>query len=73
MTEELAPRLLGLPFAVDLDERAVERISAAVARGLGTPVTGSPSENERSVAREFLERHPRSRHRRRTVGYLPGR
>jgi dTDP-4-amino-4,6-dideoxygalactose transaminase len=35
VTEELAPRLLGLPFAVDLDERAVERISAAVAHGLG--------------------------------------
>ena len=35
VTEELAPRLLGLPFAVDLDERAVERIGAAVAHGLG--------------------------------------
>ena len=35
VTEKLAPRLLGLPFAVDLDERAVERIGAAVARGLG--------------------------------------
>ena len=35
VTEELAPRLLGLPFAVDLDERAVARIAAAVAHGLG--------------------------------------
>jgi dTDP-4-amino-4,6-dideoxygalactose transaminase len=35
VTEELAPRLLGLPFAVDLDERAIARIAAAVARGLG--------------------------------------
>jgi len=34
VTEELAPRLLGLPFAVDLDEQAVERIGAAVAHGL---------------------------------------
>jgi len=35
VTEELAPRLLGLPFAVDLDEPAVERIGLAAARGLG--------------------------------------
>jgi dTDP-4-amino-4,6-dideoxygalactose transaminase len=35
VTEELAPRMLGLPFAVDLDERAVERIGAAIAHGLG--------------------------------------
>jgi dTDP-4-amino-4,6-dideoxygalactose transaminase len=35
VTEELAPRLLGLPFAVDLDERAVERIGGAVAHALG--------------------------------------
>ena len=35
VTKKLAPRLLGLPFAVDLDERAVDRIGAAVARGLG--------------------------------------
>jgi dTDP-4-amino-4,6-dideoxygalactose transaminase len=35
VTEELAPRLIGLPFAVDLDERAVARIAAAVARGQG--------------------------------------
>ena len=35
VTEKLAPRLLGLPFAVDLDERAVERIGTAVARGVG--------------------------------------
>jgi dTDP-4-amino-4,6-dideoxygalactose transaminase len=35
VTEELAPRLLGLPFAVDLDERTVLRIGAAVAHGLG--------------------------------------
>jgi dTDP-4-amino-4,6-dideoxygalactose transaminase len=35
VTEELAPRLLGLPFAIDLDERAVERIGAAIARGVG--------------------------------------
>lgn len=35
VTETLAPRLLGLPFAIDLDERAVERIAAAVARGVG--------------------------------------
>jgi len=35
VTEELAPRLLGLPFALDLDERAVERIGAAVAHGVG--------------------------------------
>jgi dTDP-4-amino-4,6-dideoxygalactose transaminase len=35
VTEKLAPRLLGLPFAIDLDERAVERIGEAVARGLG--------------------------------------
>jgi dTDP-4-amino-4,6-dideoxygalactose transaminase len=35
VTEELASRLLGLPFAVDLDEQAVERIGAAVAHGLG--------------------------------------
>jgi dTDP-4-amino-4,6-dideoxygalactose transaminase len=35
VTEELAPRLLGLPFAVDLEERAVELIGAAVAHGLG--------------------------------------
>ncbi len=34
VTERLAPRLIGLPFAVDLDERAVERIGEAVARGL---------------------------------------
>ena len=34
VTEELASRLLGLPFAVDLDEQAVERIGAAVAHGL---------------------------------------
>lgn len=34
VTEELASRLLGLPFAVDLEERTVERIGAAVARGL---------------------------------------
>ncbi len=34
VTEELASRLLGLPFAVDLDEPAVERIGAAVAHGL---------------------------------------
>jgi dTDP-4-amino-4,6-dideoxygalactose transaminase len=35
VTEELAPRLLGLPFAVDLDERTVRRIGAAIAHGLG--------------------------------------
>jgi dTDP-4-amino-4,6-dideoxygalactose transaminase len=35
VTEELAPRLLGLPFAVDLEGRAVQRIGAAVADGLG--------------------------------------
>jgi dTDP-4-amino-4,6-dideoxygalactose transaminase len=35
VTEELAPRLLGLPFAVDLDQRAVEWIGAAVTHGLG--------------------------------------
>ena len=35
VTEKLAPRLLGLPFAIDLDERAVERIGASVARGVG--------------------------------------
>jgi dTDP-4-amino-4,6-dideoxygalactose transaminase len=35
VTEELAPRLLGLPFAVDLADGAVERIGAAVAHGLG--------------------------------------
>jgi dTDP-4-amino-4,6-dideoxygalactose transaminase len=35
VTEELAPRLLGLPFAVDLDEQAVQRITTAVAHGLG--------------------------------------
>jgi dTDP-4-amino-4,6-dideoxygalactose transaminase len=35
VTEELAPRLVGLPFAVDLEERAVERIGAGVAHGLG--------------------------------------
>ena len=35
VTEELAPCLLGLPFAVDLEEGAVERIGAAVAHGLG--------------------------------------
>jgi dTDP-4-amino-4,6-dideoxygalactose transaminase len=35
VTEQLAPRLLGLPFAVDLDEGDVERIGAAVTRGLG--------------------------------------
>ena len=34
VTEELASRLLGLPFAVDLDEQAVERIGAVVANGL---------------------------------------
>jgi dTDP-4-amino-4,6-dideoxygalactose transaminase len=37
VTKELAPRLIGLPFAVDLDERAVERIGTAVARALGSP------------------------------------
>jgi dTDP-4-amino-4,6-dideoxygalactose transaminase len=35
VTEELAPRLLGLPFAVDLEERAVDRIGTALAHGLG--------------------------------------
>jgi len=35
VTDDLAPRLLGLPFAVDLNERAVERTVSAVARGLG--------------------------------------
>lgn len=35
VTEELAPRLLGLPFAVDLEAEVVERIGAAVALGLG--------------------------------------
>jgi dTDP-4-amino-4,6-dideoxygalactose transaminase len=35
VTEELAPRLLGLPFAVDLEGWAVQRIGAAVADGLG--------------------------------------
>jgi dTDP-4-amino-4,6-dideoxygalactose transaminase len=35
VTRELAPRVVGLPFAVDLDERAVARIGAAVAHGLG--------------------------------------
>jgi dTDP-4-amino-4,6-dideoxygalactose transaminase len=34
VTQELAPRLLGLPFAVDLDERALARIGAAVAHGV---------------------------------------
>jgi dTDP-4-amino-4,6-dideoxygalactose transaminase len=34
VTEELAPRLLGLPFATDLDERAVERVAAAVGSGV---------------------------------------
>ena len=34
VAEELAPRLLGLPFSVDLDERAVERIGTAVTHGL---------------------------------------
>jgi dTDP-4-amino-4,6-dideoxygalactose transaminase len=34
VTEDLAPRLLGLPFAVDLEARAVERIGAAVAHAL---------------------------------------
>ena len=34
VTEGLASRLVGLPFAVDLGERAVERIGAAVAHGL---------------------------------------
>jgi hypothetical protein len=37
VTDELAPRLLGLPFAVDLEKRAVERIGSAVARGLVLP------------------------------------
>lgn len=37
VTKELAPRLIGLPFAIDLDERAVQRIGAAVARVLGSP------------------------------------
>lgn len=35
VTEELAPRLIGLPFAFDLDERVLERIGAAIAHGLG--------------------------------------
>ena len=35
VTEELAPRLLGLPFATDLDVRAVKRVVAAVANGVG--------------------------------------
>ena len=34
VTEELAPRVLGLPFATDLDKPAVERIGAAVAHGV---------------------------------------
>jgi dTDP-4-amino-4,6-dideoxygalactose transaminase len=34
VTTHLASRLLGLPFAVDLDERDVKRIIAAVAQGV---------------------------------------
>jgi len=34
VTEELAPRVLGLPFATDLDERTVERVAAAVGSGV---------------------------------------
>ena len=34
VTEELAPRVLGLPFATDLDARAVERVAAAVGSGV---------------------------------------
>jgi dTDP-4-amino-4,6-dideoxygalactose transaminase len=34
VTEELAPRLLGLPFAIDLDEPSVRRIGHTVAEGL---------------------------------------
>jgi dTDP-4-amino-4,6-dideoxygalactose transaminase/GT2 family glycosyltransferase len=37
VTEELAPRMLGLPFATDLDERAVGRVAAAAGSGVGRP------------------------------------
>ena len=37
VTKEVAPRVLGLPFATDLDERTVQRVAAAVESGVGRP------------------------------------
>ena len=34
VTDQLAPRILGLPMAVDLPERSVEQVVAAVAAGV---------------------------------------
>ena len=34
VTEDVAPRIIGLPVAVDLSERSIDRIAAALVAGL---------------------------------------
>lgn len=48
VTEDVAPRIIGLPVAVDLPERSIERVAAALVAGMGADYHDASSGSRRT-------------------------